>query len=69
MRERNEIIYDDQFGHVCTCTRKVVIDADGLESHATYKPTVKADRTIEPTESGSYWYSCTRCGTGTWSGL
>jgi hypothetical protein len=66
--KHGKIRYDDQYGHVCTCTEKVVRDQDGNPDHPTYKPTVKADRNIEPTDSGSYWYFCTRCGAGAWSG-
>lgn len=41
---------------------------DGSCQHyETYLPTVTADRATA-TESGSYWYSCSRCGAGTWSG-
>lgn len=36
--------------------------------HAAYEPTVHADRSIEPTNGGSYYYSCSRCGAGGWSG-
>jgi hypothetical protein len=62
--KHGQIIYDERYGHVCTCTQKIVSDSHG----ATYKPTVKVDRSIEPTESGSWWYHCTRCGAGGWSG-
>jgi hypothetical protein len=30
---------------------------------------VRANRNVEPTESGSYYYSCSVCGAGGWSGL
>lgn len=36
-------------------------------THASYRPTVAADPETA-TESGSYWYSCSRCGAGAWSG-
>jgi hypothetical protein len=66
--QRGTVTYDDHFGHVCTCTEGVEYDADGYPSRATYLPTVKADRNIAPTESGSYFYVCERCGAGAWSG-
>lgn len=65
---RGEITYDDQHGHVCTCTERVHRDSDGMPSYATYRPTVAVDRSIEPTESGSWFYVCSRCGAGRWSG-
>jgi hypothetical protein len=61
--KRGQITYDDQHGHVCTCTKRAVGERD------VYRPTVTVDRSIEPTESGSWWYSCSRCGAGGWSGL
>ena len=36
---------------------------------AVYEPTVEVNRTVEPTQSGSYLYTCTRCGANGWSGL
>lgn len=70
--KHGEIIYDDQYGHVCTCTQKLMnqvgFEGETAYTYPTYKPTVKVDRNIEPTESGSYWYHCTRCGAGAWSG-
>lgn len=57
------VIYDDQYGHVCTCTQK-----DEGEFYS-YKPTVKVARDVEPTETGSWYYVCSRCGAGAWSGL
>lgn len=68
-RQAGRITYDDQAGHVCTCTEEVQRDADGNPDHATYEPTVRVARDIEPTESGSWYYSCSRCGAGAWSGL
>jgi len=62
-----EVIYDSQFGHVCTCTEAVTYDDEGYPEPASYLPTVAADR-ASATESGSYWYSCQRCGAGAWSG-
>lgn len=67
-RQSGEIRYDDQFGHVCTCTEAVDYDSEGYPEHASYLPTVAADRRIEPTESGSWYYVCSRCGAGSWSG-
>ena len=61
------IRYDEEYGHVCTCTEKVVVDAEG-DAHRTYEPTVHVVREVEPTESGSWWYACDRCGAGAWSG-
>lgn len=34
----------------------------------TYDQTVSADRSVEPTQSGSWFYVCERCGAGAWSG-
>jgi hypothetical protein len=64
---RGEVIYDSEFGHVCKCTEAIEYDDEGYPSHATYQPTVTADRS-SATESGSYFYSCSRCGAGSWSG-
>lgn len=68
-RDRGTITYDDQHGHVCTCSRGP--DAVGFEGSAgpTYDRTVDVDRDVAPTESGSWWYVCRRCGAGAWSGL
>jgi hypothetical protein len=63
-----EIRYDDQYGHVCTCTEAVEYDDEGYPLHASYLPTVKADGDTRPTESGSWFYRCERCGAGAWSG-
>lgn len=63
---RGEITYDEQAGgHVCTCTRHVV---GQTTKHYAYKPTVAIDPDVEPTESGSWWYVCSRCGAAAWSG-
>lgn len=66
--KERRVIYDDQFGHVCTCTEAVTYDADGYPEQASYLPTVKVDRDTAPTESGSWYYVCSRCGAGAWSG-
>ena len=74
---RGQITYDDYFGHVCTCAERVErsnVQGFGDETAYTmerpvYDPTVHVAREIEPTESGSYWYVCERCGAGAWSGL
>lgn len=63
------LTYSDEYGHVCTCTERVARDALGAPIHAEYAPTVKVNRDVPPTESGSWWYSCARCGAGGWSGL
>jgi len=65
-----QITYDDDFagGHVCTCSRRLVRDKEGEGDYYTYENTVVADRSVEPTQSGSWWYYCTRCGAGAWSG-
>jgi hypothetical protein len=63
--KRGEITYDGEVGHVCTCTRRVVGDTT---KHYVYARTVDVDRSVEPTESGSWWYVCSRCGAGAWSG-
>jgi hypothetical protein len=65
--KRGEVRYDDQSGHVCTCTEAVTYDADGYPEHASYLPTVSADDT-PPTECGSWHYVCSRCGASAWSG-
>ena len=64
---RGTITYVEEYGHVCTCT--AFVDDVAYAPHTTYQNTVSADRSIEPTESGSYWYVCSRCGAGGWSGL
>ena len=66
--KRGTITYDDQFGHVCTCTEAVTYDDEGYPERASYLPTVEADRE-SGTETGSYWYTCSRCGAGAWSGM
>ncbi len=66
--KRGEITYDDHFGHVCTCTEATEYDDEGYPLQPSYLPTVNPARDIEPTESGSYWYTCSRCGAGGWSG-
>ena len=60
-----KIEYDSRFGHVCTCTETE--GPDPLDA-PTYDPTVGVDRSQEPTEGGSYFYVCSRCGAGAWSG-
>ena len=66
---RGEITYDSDYnGHICTCTRKLVRDEEEEDDYYSYKPTVKEAREIEPTESGSWWYVCSSCGAGAWSG-
>lgn len=65
---RGQITYDDQHGHVCTCTQAVEYDEHGEPREPSYLPTVAVARDVEPTESGSYWYVCSRCGAGGWSG-
>lgn len=60
-----QITYDHYFGHVCTCAETT----PPLSEAATYDNTVKVAREIEPSESGTYWYYCERCGSGGWSGL
>ena len=65
-KTRGKITYDDQYGHVCTCT--AFVDDVAYAPHTTYQNTVSADRN-SGTETGSYWYSCSRCGAGGWSGL
>jgi len=63
-----EITYDEHFGHVCTCTRKIVRDRDGEADYYSYELTVKLDESREPTESGSWRYVCSLCGSSAWSG-
>ncbi|MCR4339130.1 MAG: hypothetical protein NUW01_04490 [Gemmatimonadaceae bacterium] len=73
---RGEITYDDYFGHVCTCTGRVergnIVGLDGETAYTmertVYEQTVGAVRD-SATETGSYWYTCSRCGAGGWSGL
>ena len=65
--KRGTITYDDRQGHVCSCAerwRSVL----RYEAEPQYDRTVEVDRSIEPTEGGSYWYACSRCGAGAWSG-
>ena len=64
-QERGQITYDSEYGHVCTCSRQ----RHKYGKPDSYRQTVKVDRNIEPTESGSCWYVCKRCGAGAWSGL
>ncbi len=68
------VTYDAYFGHVCTCTAKATtLSFAGFEgdhgSHdwTTYEPSVECDRS-SGTETGSFYYRCTRCGAGAWSG-
>ena len=63
-----EITYDSQYGHVCTCTEATENDALGEPLYHSYLPSVTVDRSTRPTESGSYYYVCSRCGAGGWSG-
>lgn len=65
---RNEITYDEEYGHVCTCTRATTYDSEGYPEQPSYDNTVHVVHTVEPTESGSYLYSCDRCGATAWSG-
>lgn len=64
---RGKVTYDSDYGHVCTCTQSVFSGFDG-GGYVRYEPTVAVDRAVEPTESGAYWYVCSRCGAGAWSG-
>jgi hypothetical protein len=86
---RGNVIYDNEHGHVCTCTEMVTrgecdghpagpFDPMGVTVYCdgtcadllvSYENTVHVNRSVEPTESGSYWYDCDRCGAGAWSGL
>jgi hypothetical protein len=68
VKQRGTVIYDSEYGNVCTCTREDVGSADGGYVHTFYSPTVSPDRG-SGTETGSYWYTCSRCGAGAWSGL
>lgn len=68
-RKRGKLTYSDEYGHVCTCTEKIERDADGFPSHVGYLPTVRVVREVEPTETGSWYYRCERCGASGWSGL
>ena len=60
--ERGSITYDPDFGHVCTCTRATEYDDHGEPVAPSYLPTVEVDRDVEPTQGGSWFYRCTRCG-------
>lgn len=63
------ITYDSEQGHVCTCAANPVeYDADGAPAYPAYEHTVTVARDVAPTEGGSYWYVCGRCGAGGWSG-
>ena len=65
-QKRGEIIYDDHYGHVCTCT--AFVDDVAYAPHTTYQNTVVCDRS-SGTESGSFYYHCRRCGAGRYSGM
>lgn len=60
------ITYDAKYGHACTCT--MAVQNVAYAPHKWYENTVKVDRSVEPTEGGSYWLVCSRCGAGGWSG-
>ena len=67
------ITYDVDYGHVCLCAASVVDIHDEktgevVESVMTYEFTVEADPDTEPTQSGSWFYICKRCGANGWSG-
>ena len=64
---RGHITYDSYFGHVCTCA--LLEDESERDQIAVYAATVFVDRTIEATDTGSWYYRCDRCGAGAWSGL
>lgn len=70
---RGHITYDSEYGHVCTCSETLhPYYESGLRTNyfqSAYDNTVRVARDVEPTESGSYWYVCERCGAGGWSGL
>lgn len=66
--KRGQITYDDQCGHVCTCTLMLSTPLAYEAQRPLYSPTVRVAPDVEPTESGSYWYVCMRCGAGGWSG-
>jgi len=66
--ECGRIIYDSEHGHVCTCSQSgIYFDSDG-NAYEEYEHTVRVDRDTEPTNSGSWFYVCERCGAGAWSG-
>lgn len=66
---RGKLMYDDYSASmVCTCTETVYRDDDDDPIHADYEDTVTADKN-SGTESGSYWYTCQKCGAAGWSGL
>lgn len=82
---RGEVLYDAEWGHVCTCTKSAVCgghpasvygpdgedfycDGSCSASYPEYGNTIEVDRWIEPTNSGSYYYRCSRCGASGWSG-
>jgi hypothetical protein len=48
------LTFSDYYGHACSI-------------HGP-RP-MRVNRNVEPTESGSYYYSCSVCGAGGWSGL
>lgn len=69
-QKRGEVIYDDYSGaHVCRCTEHVYYDEDGDPIHAEYDMSAVVCDRSSGTESGSFYYHCTRCGAGAWSGL
>ena len=66
---RGTIVYDNQCGHICTCTAASEYDKQGNPLPTSYLPTVSVDRDTRPTDSGSWFYVCDRCGAGAWSGV
>lgn len=68
-QKRGSIVYDELHGHVCTCAELPPHrDDDGEIAFPNYRHTVAVDRSVEPTEGGSYYYVCSGCGAGAWSG-
>lgn len=64
------ITYDSEHGHVCTCSElEPFRDETGEAIAPNYRHTVEPDRTVEPTDSGSWLYVCKACGASAWSGL
>jgi hypothetical protein len=68
MTTLTHLTYSEEHGGlVCTCAAVECADGDGY-SHVEYVPTVRCVREVEPTESGSWFYRCSRCGACAWSG-
>lgn len=73
VRERGSLTVDEYGALVCTCSEERHLAPDAPPSsppdYISYRRTVGVVRSVEPTESGSYFYRCDRCGASGWSGI